>query len=177
MPVWSDLYEEKSQLLKENQLLYAVLHVEKKEDELRLSCKWLDDLSRADEGMILACDAAFDKAKHQAAKFAHIKSMTKNNNGTNPKGSSEMKKEVKAEVVNKATGPFLIKIDAAAIKLSHILSLKALFEKYRGKVPVELDFMDNGRSIAAVHIDSTWGITLSNEFQDELKSVPVVHIS
>ena len=35
LPVWSDLYEEKSHLLKENQLLYAVLQVDKKEEELQ----------------------------------------------------------------------------------------------------------------------------------------------
>jgi DNA polymerase-3 subunit alpha len=174
LPIWSDLYEEKSQLLKENQLLYAVLHVEKNDAEMRLSCKWLDDLSRANESMIEACDAAFDKAKHQAAKFAHIKSQAKNN-GTNSKGAPPpVKKEIKAEVVNKATEPFLIKIDAASVKLSHILELKKVFEKHRGKTPVQMDFIDNGHSIAVVHVDSAWGITLTQELQQDLKQVQVI---
>jgi len=173
LPVWSDLYEEKCQLLKENQLLYAVLQIEKKEGEPRLSCKWLDDLSRADESMIESCDAAFDKAKHQSAKYAHIKSLAKNN-GTNPKGVSAVKKEVKAEVVSKAPDPFIVKIDAVNVKLSHILMLKNLFEKHRGKVPVQVEFLDNGQSIATVHVDSSWGIIMSKEFQEDLRAVSIV---
>ena len=72
LPVWADLYEEKSHLLHENQLLYAVLQMDKKGEELRLSCRWLDDLTKADEEMIEACDKAYDKAKHQASRMAHI---------------------------------------------------------------------------------------------------------
>ncbi len=41
LPIWADLYEEKSHLLKENQLLYAVFQMDKKGEELRLSCRWL----------------------------------------------------------------------------------------------------------------------------------------
>jgi DNA polymerase-3 subunit alpha len=175
LPIWSDLYEEKSQLLKENQLLYAVLQVEKKDDALRLSCKWLDDLSKANESMIESCDAAFDKAKHQSAKYAHIKSIAKTN-GTNSKGIQNVKKEVKAETVIQAAGPFIVKIDAVNVKLSHILILKKLFEKHRGKMPVQMEFVDNGQPIAAVHVDSVWGITMSKEFQDELQAIPFVQI-
>lgn len=170
LPVWSDLYEEKSQLLKENQLLYAVLHVERNEEGLRLSCKWLDDLSRADESMIVACDAAFDKAKHQAARFAHVKSLAKNNE-TAPKAAAQPKVEVKKEAVPKMPDLFVLKVDAVNVKLSHILKLKNLFEKHRGKTPVQLEFMDSGKSIAAVHVDSTWGITMSNEFHSDLKEL------
>src|SRR5690606_35702393 len=37
LPVWSDTYEEKPHLFKENQLLYAVLQVDKKEETPKLS--------------------------------------------------------------------------------------------------------------------------------------------
>jgi DNA polymerase-3 subunit alpha len=176
LPIWSDLYEEKSQLLIENQLLYAVLLVEKKEDEVRLSCKWLDDLSKANESMVEACDAAFDKAKHQAAKFANIKSLPSKNNGKGAKVTGEVKKEIRADVPNKEVGPFILKVDAARVKLSHILTLKRIFEAHRGKTPVQMDFIDNDCSIAAVHIDSNWGITLSNEFKEDLKQIDVMEI-
>ena len=163
LPVWSDLYEEKSLLLKENQLLYAVLSVEKKEEEgLRLSCKWLDDLSKADESMIEACDAAFDKAKHQATKFSNY------SKSTVKKGNTELKKTPKVEVKN-LTEFFQVKIDAANVKLSHILNLKKIFEKHRGTVPVQLEFADKEHAIASVHVNSTWGVTPSIEFQQELQ--------
>lgn len=174
LPVWSDLYEEKSQLLKENQLLYAVLQVERKEEELRLSCKWLDDLSRADESMIESCDIAFDKAKHQASKFAQVKSQARNS-GKNPKGAPEVKKEVKVEFAKNAS-PVILKVDAAEVKLSHILKLKNIFEKHRGSEPVHLEFLENGQEVAIVHVDSSWGIVRSNEFEEDLKSVAIVTI-
>lgn len=177
LPIWSDLYDEKNLLLKENQLLYAVLHIERKEDELRLSCKWLDDLSRADESMIEACDAAFDKAKHQSAKFAQMKSMAKCKEIPS-KGVSEVKKETKQAVkIKTAAGPMLLKVDAAKVKLSHILMLKKLFEKHRGNVPIQMEFIENGQPIAAVHVDTAWGIVMSIEFQEELQNVPFVTMS
>src|SRR5262249_37378120 len=46
LPIWADLYEEKSALLQENQLLYAVLQVDRREENLRLSCRWLEDLTK-----------------------------------------------------------------------------------------------------------------------------------
>ncbi len=65
--------EEKSHLLMENQLLYAVLQIDRKEDALHYTCRWLDDLTRADESMIEACDRAHEKAKQQAARFTQAK--------------------------------------------------------------------------------------------------------
>lgn len=71
VPIWPDLYEEKGSLLEENQLLYAVLQVDKREEALRLSCRWFDDLTKVDEQMVTACDKAYDRAKFQSARFAH----------------------------------------------------------------------------------------------------------
>ena len=98
LPVWSDLYDEKSHLLKENQLLYAVLQVERKEGAIRLSCKWLEDLSRTDEAVILACDQAFDKAKHQSYRSAQFKNNPPKKEGAAP---AESKSPPKKEVVEK----------------------------------------------------------------------------
>ena len=168
LPIWSDLYDEKSQLLQENQLLYAVIQVEKKEGETRLSCKWVDDLSRADDSMVEACDLAYDKAKHQSARFAHMKAAA-------PKGTTSVKKEevdTKMKVSAKVPGPIKLNLDANAIRLSHILKLKQLFEKHRGSTPLQLDFTVNEKVIAAVHIDQTWGVMATPEFEKELESIP-----
>ena len=65
--------KKKAIFYRENQLLYAVLQVDKKEEELRLSCRWLDDLTKADEKMIEACDKAYDKAKQMQSRIPQAK--------------------------------------------------------------------------------------------------------
>jgi len=165
LPIWPELYEEKSHLLLENKLLYAVLQVEKKEDELRLNCKWLDDLTQANEAMVEACDQALDKAKFQSKRFA--------NKGA-PKADAKPKVESKPKVEPVKEGPCVLKVDADAVKLSHILLLKRLFEKHRGTQPVQIDFMVGERAIAAVQIDAAWGVTQSPEFHKDLSDTNVL---
>lgn len=170
MPVWSDLYEEKSHLLKENQMLYAVLHVERKEEELRLNCKWLDDLSHANEAMIEACDLAFDKAKFQSNKFNQQKAAGAKANAAKKNGQ-EMKKE-QAPVAPKAATTLILQMDADQVKLTHILALKEVFERHRGSVPVQIDFISSQRCLAALHIDSKWGVDHGPQLQQALKAIP-----
>lgn len=181
LPIWADLYEENGHLLKENQLLYAVLQVEKKEEEIKLSCRWLNDLTRANEEMIEACDRAYDKAKHQAAKFAHIKNQpkastpnqpkAKNMNGTE-KESVQTKQGSKIKSVN-------IKMDADHARLSHVLHLKKLFTQHRGDVPVQIHLQAGGGTLAILHIDSKWGIASYDAVKQplsELSSILSVEI-
>lgn len=165
LPIWSDLYEEKEHLLKENQLLYAVLQTEKKDGETRLSCRWLDDLTHANEAMIEACDQAYDKAKHQAAKFGHAKKAAAKQGGSDPQRGKELKKALPESVKT----AIVLKIEAENVRLSHILKLKKMFETHRGDVPVHLDFWGEGRSLAAIHIDSKWGVAMTAKFQEELQ--------
>lgn len=173
LPIWSELFDEKSHLLKENQLLYAVLHVEKKEEGHRLSCKWLDDLSRADEAMIQSCDTAFDKAKHQMAKFAYAKSAAPSQKREAAPLKKEASVEPKMEPAKKE-GPVSIRMNAAQAKLSDILKLKMLVEEHRGPTPFQIEFVDNDRPVGAVHVGTSWGITLSPKWQEALEGLPVI---
>lgn len=164
LPIWPDLFEEKSLLLKENQLLYAVIQVDKKEESVRLSCKWFDDLTRADQAMIEECDRAFDKAKVQALRFAKIA------DGKNKKIDST--KEVKMErKESEKPKTFSLKLDLNQVKLSQILQLKKLFEEHRGTTPLEIEFHNNNHTHAVLHIESRWGITLTPAFESKLSSI------
>jgi DNA polymerase-3 subunit alpha len=175
LPVWSDLYEEKHFLLKENQLLYAVLHVEKKEDEVRLSCKWLDDLSQADESMIEASDAAYDKAKFQSQRFAQQRAAAKKEPATPQKQkAAEPKREEKMVIERKEAGPVRLIADAEKMTLSQILKLKHIFESHRGTQQVHVEFQVEGTPIGTVHIDSAWGVVLSDKFHADLREVAAV---
>lgn len=174
LPIWSELFEEKSHLLNENQLLYAVLQVDKKEDPTRLSCRWLDDLTKADEQMIEACDRAFDRAKSQIAKFAkRPKASTQEVSAPEP--AKKPAKEVKMKESEQT--PISLTVNAATLRLSHIMQLKALFEKHRGKRPIELHMQIEKKSLAVIKIESRWGIDYSDQFKNELNSLSFILFS
>lgn len=166
LPVWSDLFDEKCHLLNDNQLLYAVLQVDKKDGETKLSCRWLDDLTRADEAMIEACDRAFDRAKHQAVRFAKAKAAP-----SPKKEEQKMGNPTKAKPV---TNVLLVKMNADTTRLSHILQLKFLFTQHRGSVPIQIDFQANNQSIASLHIESRWGVAANPDLQKALQSITSV---
>lgn len=174
LPIWPDLYEEKSHLLQENQLLYAVLQVERQDAELRLSCRWLDDLTKADEQMVEACDRAYDKAKQQAGKYAQAKKNEKNDKKESPTAKSPPKTPKTSGSAQMAAKNLSLKLDFDRIRLSHILHLKELFGQHRGSVPIQIDFHADDKPYAALHIESRWGVEWSPELEEKLRSLPIV---
>ena len=164
LPIWADLYEEKKALIAENQMLYAVLVVEKKDQETRLSCRFLDDLTKADETMIEACDIAFDKAKHMVAKSAALRDMP-------AKKTAAIKEE---EV--KPMKTVCIKIDADQLKISHLLQIKKIFSHHAGKTPVRLEFHTDNEPVGKVHIDEKWGVELTGELREKLAQISSVEL-
>ncbi|MBN9377023.1 MAG: DNA polymerase III subunit alpha [Chlamydiales bacterium 38-26] len=168
LPIWPDLFEEKNLLLKENQLLYAVLQVDKKEETPRLSCKWFDDLTKADEAMIEECDRAFDKAKLQAARYAKALAEGKNK-------KAEKAKEVKMNKPEPVVPKHLcLKIDLDQVRLSQILHLKQLFTEHRGDTPVQIEFYREDLIHALLHIESKWGVNVSAGLETQLKTLPFI---
>ncbi len=167
LPIWSDIYEEKHSLLKENQLLYAVLQLDKREETPRLTCRWLNDLTRADEKMVEECDQALDKAKMMAMRAK--KSVKNKENLPNKK---ELAKPQKMEQAR-----FSLKFNLDKGRLSHILQIKELFENHRGTMPVKITFissLEDQNPLASLLIDSQMGINLTQQFQEELSQIPCV---
>lgn len=165
LPIWSEMYDEKSHLLKENQLLYAVLQIDKREDPARLMCRWMEDLTRVDESMIEASDRAYDRAKFQVTKTMKVKTMS------TPKESKENKESPQKLMKGHSV---TITVDATAVRLSHILQLKDCMAQHRGETPVKVDFHDGHHSVGVVHIDARWGITLNDQLQKSLRQLPAV---
>jgi DNA polymerase-3 subunit alpha len=160
LPIWPDLYEEKSHLLRENQLLYAVLQVDKKEETPRLICRWFDDLTQANEAMIEACDQAFDKARRFIGKFSQGK-----------KGDRETKMKPSQA---KEKSQVLVTMDLNQTRLSHILRMKDLFRENKGDTPVRIEFISETSTHAFLHIDSLWGVDLTEKLKEALYGVPSV---
>lgn len=172
LPIWSDLFEEKHHLLKENQLLYAVLQVDKKDEGLKLSCRWLDDLTQANEAMIAMCDTAFDRAKMQAAKYSKIKS-----NAAASKDSPTHVPTKKKQDIKVTPQMLVVLVEADMIRLSHILQLKNVFQNHRGEVPVQLIFSAQGQDIASLNIEGKWGVSLSDKLRADLSGLAPIVIS
>ncbi len=165
LPIWSDLYEEKSSLLQENQLLYAVLQVDKREEELQLSCRWLDDLTGANEEMIAACDQAYDRAKHYLARLQTKPSSNKSSKNSPSLSSGKEALPMKA---------LLVKLNADQTRLSHVLQLKQIFLEHPGQSSVQIHFYAAAHSLATLHVDASPGVLLSDGLTQKIRELGCV---
>ena len=154
LPIWSDFYEEKFAMLRENNLLYAILTLEKKQGAMQLSCKYLDELATVDASKIRACDEAYDRCKGKVGSDMKWKEKKEN----------QVQKEVKA-------GSFTIQVDADRFPLSKVMALKDLFRSHPGSSPIEIHFHSSAKKIGSVHIDASWGIKVDATFQERLQTL------
>lgn len=166
LPVWAELFEEKSHLLTENQLIYAVLQVDKNEELPKFTCRWLDDLTRADQQMIETCDRAYDKFKMQAVRFAKQKA--------NAPMKATKEKEKEKEEEKKKPSSLKLTLNTAEVRLSHILTLKETFAKHRGPSPIQIEFHAENRALATLHIESRWGVVLNDQLEKELRTLSFI---
>jgi DNA polymerase-3 subunit alpha len=170
LPIWAELYEEKSSLLHENQLLYAILQVDRREEIPRLSCRWLEDLTQADDKMISLCDQAYDRLKNQIFRSEKAR---KNRSEESVKESAKKMKEPSQKAI-----PSILRlaVDTKHLKLSQILSMKEIFAKYRGTTPIEISFKSEGSELATLHIDTRWGVHINDQLHLELQKMGITHL-
>lgn len=162
LPIWPEMFEEKAALLKENNLVYAILSVERKEASLSLSCKYLDELASIDESKIKACDEAYDRLKAQVKAEPKWKAAAKEKEkSAAPSVSAE--KEIISLVK--------LQLDANRIRLSEILALKELFREYPGKSPIELQFYNCEKRLGSIYIDASWGVKVDAPFKAKLQAL------
>ncbi|KAG6558998.1 DNA polymerase III subunit alpha [Candidatus Rhabdochlamydia oedothoracis] len=154
LPIWSDLYEQKASLMVENQLLYAIVHKETTEGQIRLQCRWLDDLTRVDEAMIQACDLAYTQAK----QFKPVKFREKNKNSAVEKKQKIMRK-------------LKIFIESNRAHLSHILLLKTAFRSHSGQSPVEILFTKESKHLGVLLIEQNWGVEQCLDLENKIRSI------
>lgn len=158
LPVWSEMYEEKNTLIRDNQLIYALLQIERKDGSLHLSCKYLEDLSTIDEAKMKICDDLYDKLR---AQIKHGE----------PKWKKEKEKVMAAGPEKEETKHLVLRLDADKVNLSHILSLKKLFREHPGKSTLEIQFISGKKKHGTLSIDSTWGVQADAAFQHKLDSL------
>ncbi len=160
LPVWPDMFEEKNALLSENQLIFAVLQVEMDEGNIKLQCRWLGDLTKADAEMQRACDNAYDRAK------LHTKMQESREARSQAAKGKEMKKEAPTQLT--------LRINADQARFSHIVELKKLLRKHAGAAPVNLEFYSEEKKVASIDIASEWGVEPSEALERALKACSVL---
>ncbi len=158
MPVWPDLYESSSAILRENQMLCAILQLERREGSLQLQARYLEELSAIDEGKIKAFDDLFDRLKAQGRQKPMY---------ARPKPAQAAVAAEQPEKIRKLR----MRADAGRLRLSHIVALKNLFRNHAGKSPIEIHFEQRGRKVGTLQIDSSWGVKTDIEFREKLEEL------
>lgn len=154
LPIWPDLFAEKGELLEENQLIYAVLQVEKGAGDLKLQCRFIDDLTQVSEEMIAACDDVYERYKAKVKNGELREKKMK----TNP---SEKGEEIPLNV--------FLSLDADTLRLSQILELKEIFRSFPGPSSVNVEFYSQDRLVGEVVIAPPWGVTVCPQLEEKIK--------
>src|ERR1700722_11812577 len=114
--------------------------------------------------MIVACDKAFDKAKHYMTRIAQAKSAT----AKTPESIDKSKPKPLEKKEPASMKPVSIKLDLNRTRLSHILQLKHLVLQHPGTAPIQVHFQASTKSLAILHIEGQGGVTLSDQFKQKI---------
>ncbi|NDD58320.1 MAG: DNA polymerase III subunit alpha [Chlamydiae bacterium] len=163
LPIWPEMFEAKQALLLENQLLYAVLQIENEQGEIKLQCKWLDDLAKVDALMVSACDQAYDKARNQL-KLNEMRER-------NSKPKAEGKTVEKLVEEKKLSSLLHLIIDADTVRLTHILKMKEIFRSSSGATPICMEFIAEAGRIGSVKIQENWGVNVTSQVEEKLRQI------
>jgi len=155
LPIWSDLYDEKGVLLRENQLLFGILQIGKQDESLHLQARFLDDLTKVDENMIKTTSDLYDRLK--GTKYQ--------------RKSSDAKKKIIKPESREMPQQLLIHLDADQLHFSHVLALKELFRSHPGKSPIEIHFKGAQSKPAMLRIEASWGVKPDNAFKEKIDNL------
>lgn len=145
LPVWNDLYEKAQPIIRENQLICAVLRLDERDGVRRLNCHWLEDLNKEINQLSRECDQAYDQTKLLLERRQRAKE----------------KKMATPQQPAKVSTTFKLKVDANQTKLSHILTLKKHFRTFPGDTPLQIDFHSNGSTLSSLKIEKNWGVEVN----------------
>jgi DNA polymerase-3 subunit alpha len=151
LPVWPELFEQKSRVLQENQLILAILQVDKNEDDLRLQCKWLEDLSCVTDERIKEIEIDYQRIAKQAEGEKKQKTKSKPNPGVSLKNDSVQ-----------------LIVDIQKLSLKKILKLKESLVDIGGATPLIIIFNREGKKIATLEIEDRSGIKSLEALQEKM---------
>ncbi|QYC71842.1 DNA polymerase III subunit alpha [Chlamydia suis] len=162
LPIWADMYSEHHDLLEEDRLIYAILTIDRRSDSLRLSCRWMRDLSTVNDTVIAECDEVYDRLKSQKTYSSIKKSST-------GRSQAMAKKEETKEIP-----PVTISLDLNELRHSHLCILKGLIRKYSGSRALSLVFTKNNQRVASISPDADFFV--SEDISSFLKEMETTNI-
>lgn len=162
VPIWPDLYDESSHLLRENQLVFAILQVDRKEGLLKLNCRHLEDMLLMDQKKISECDDLYERYKHRAKLFSAQRKKTPKNPSTKPPEKKSMPMNLK------------LRLNADETRFCHILNLKKIFRQSPGEAEIEIIFLSENMNVGTLKIDKTWGVNADDHLLQAIQKVPGV---
>jgi len=154
LPIWPDIYEKKAELFLENRLLFAILQVDKENDALRLRCRAVEDLSSLGDAEVKGLNELFDQEKSMVKSESRRK-------------TKQVKETVKEQTLH-------LTLDAENTRFSQIVKLKRLFHKFPGAASVNIAFHEGDKKVAALEVDSKWGVGLSDALKEEFQKLSFV---
>jgi DNA polymerase-3 subunit alpha len=156
IPVWPELFDEKSFLLTNNQLLFAIVQIDRKDKGFRLQCHWLDDLTTMDEVKIKKSDEVYDQIKNLVVRR---KTMIRQDKSPSKLSSVSRMKKCK------------LRINADEVKFSHILKIKKILKNYSGPIRVEMEFVSRSQKTSSLTLSPAYGVSQSQDLKKDLKAV------
>jgi len=151
LPIWPDLYEAKTELFCENNVLFAVLQVDREHDFLRLKCLGVEELSGLNENHIEALENIFNHTQKRVRLETEQKE----------ESQSIMKK-------------LYLTLDADRIRFSQIVKLKELFHNFAGNHPIDILFHAEQTKVGTLEIESQWGVELNGGLKAALESLTFI---
>ncbi len=155
LPIWPEIFEKRGELLIENQILYAILQIDKRDGETKLQCRWLEDLMTIDEKKTVMLDQLYERISSKKKMVA------------GKKNHEERKNHPGIKVT--------LRLNADVLRLSHILHLKKIFRSFSGNTALIITFSSlHHPTLPELFIDAAWGVSLKEELKQQLLSLPFV---
>jgi len=155
LPIWTNMYEEKHELLVENALLYAIFQIDRSEESLKLQCRALERLTHIGNAEVEELHASFRKMQSLAmdeSKYKGEGKRNKNGQQTEEKGTLH------------------ITLDVDRVTLSEIVKLRKLFHRFPGSSPLVINFLSEAERVGTIHVESKegigWGCALKENMEE-----------
>ena len=158
LPIWSDLFEECQQKLEENKLLIGMVAIDHEMGDLKLRLRALEDLKALSEQELSSVKEHFTTMEEKVQQELRRKKKYQNEKVSESNSSKKLQ--------------LLLLTDQ--LRLSDIVKLKKLLERYPGDVPIAIDFHANQKKLGTVEVESKWGIGWCSELEESLSAVPFV---
>ena len=155
LPIWSDMYEQQSDLLVENSLLWGVFSKERRDGNPSFSCRFISEVRAISQSAIDESYIVYEKVKKQLS---------------NPRRTSSKKaKDPSDKEAPQAASITTVRLNLASFRASHALTFSSLLSSDGGKERLHIAFMKEGQETSVLHLPP---ITLSTTIQRAIEQLP-----